>query len=108
MEIFCPMFSVIRGPIRRNKDDFFGNPFMRDGQKGIWPFRKRECGQNRKPEIEKKIVEDSRRLLKSSICIEKNLQFESFLEINQDIFGRDRWHLLICCQNNLGRSKWRG
>ena len=54
LEFFCPMFSVIRGPIRRNKDDFFGNPFMRDEQKGIWPFRKRECGQNRKPEIEKK------------------------------------------------------
>ena len=49
------MFSVIRGPIRRNKDDFFGNPFMRDEQKGIWPFRKRECGQNRKPEIENNI-----------------------------------------------------
>ena len=23
MEFFCPMFFVIRGPIRRNKDDFF-------------------------------------------------------------------------------------
>merc|ERR1719483_1321402 len=51
LEFFCLMFSVIRGPIRRNKDDFFlGNPFMqlRDEQKGIWPCRKRECGQNRK------------------------------------------------------------
>ena len=81
---------------------------MRDEQKGIWPFRRRECGQNRKPEIEKKNVEDSRRLLKSFICIEKNLQFESFLEINQDIFGCDRWHLRFCCQNNLEQSRWQG
>ena len=95
MEFFCPMFSVIRGPIRRNKDDFFGNPFMRDEQKGIWPFRKRECGQNRKPEIEKKNVEDSRRLLKSSICIEKIYNLNLW-EINHDIFGRNRWHFLFC------------
>jgi hypothetical protein len=71
------MFSVIRGPIRRNKDDLFLETHLYIGEMSRKEFCHSESANAVSSENlkEKTIVENLRSLLTSShpICIEKEI-----------------------------------